>query len=114
MQMMARPCPACEAHHGRYDDESLISLSEALDLLPPARRNKRPHLSRLLRWILDGVNGVRLEAIRLGGRWVTSREALQRFCERLTPNLTTRDARVPAFAGLGSEPRTVRRVIWSG
>ena len=27
---------------------------------------------------------VRLEAIRLGGRWFTSREALQRFAEKLT------------------------------
>jgi hypothetical protein len=28
---------------------------------------------------------VRLEAVRLGGRWLTSREALQRIAERLTP-----------------------------
>jgi hypothetical protein len=25
--------------------------------------------------------------VRLGGRWVTSRESLQRFAERLTPGL---------------------------
>jgi hypothetical protein len=31
---------------------------------------------------------VRLEAARLGSRWVTSREALQRFAERLTPQLS--------------------------
>jgi hypothetical protein len=30
---------------------------------------------------------VRLEAVRLGGRWLTSREALQRFAEALTPRL---------------------------
>jgi hypothetical protein len=30
---------------------------------------------------------VKLEACRLGGRWMTSREALQRFSERLTPEL---------------------------
>jgi hypothetical protein len=30
---------------------------------------------------------VRLEAIRLGSRWFTSREALQRFAQSLTPHL---------------------------
>lgn len=65
--------------------ESLISLPEVLQLLPPGRRGKRPHLSTVVRWIARGTQGVRLEAIRLGGRWVTSREALQRWAERLTP-----------------------------
>jgi hypothetical protein len=36
-----------------------------------------------------------LEAVRLGGRWVTSREALQRFAERLTPDLGNRPAPAP-------------------
>ena len=37
----------------------------------------------LLRWIKDGVQGGRhkLEAIRAGGRWKTSRQALLRFLE---------------------------------
>jgi|SRR6266404_695651 len=67
--------------------EELISLSEALRILPPGRCNKRPHLSTILRWILTGVDGVRLEACRLGGRWLTSRQEIQRFVERLTPDL---------------------------
>jgi hypothetical protein len=75
--------------------ESLISLPEALKFLPPGRRNKRPHLSTLIRWINDGVNGIHLEAVRLGGRWVTSREAIQRFCERLTPALDRAAAEIP-------------------
>jgi hypothetical protein len=30
---------------------------------------------------------VRLEGLRLGSRWVTTRQALQRFAEALTPRL---------------------------
>lgn len=33
---------------------------------------------------------VRLEALRLGGRWVTNREALQRFAEASTPQMSDR------------------------
>lgn len=70
--------------------ESPISLTQAARLLPPGRRGRPASLSCVLRWVLSGATGpsgerVRLEAVRLGGRWVTSREALQRFAERLTP-----------------------------
>jgi hypothetical protein len=37
---------------------------------------------------------VKLEALRIGNRWVTSAPALQRFAERLTP--ATGDAPIPA------------------
>jgi hypothetical protein len=64
--------------------ERVITLVEAARLVPPGRGGRPTHLSTLLRWIHPGVRGVQLEAARLGGRWVTSREALQRFAERLT------------------------------
>jgi hypothetical protein len=72
--------------------ETTISLNEAARQLPPGRRGRPVTFSCVLRWILDGVRlpsgeVVRLEAIRLGGRWLTSREALQRFAERQTPRL---------------------------
>jgi len=72
--------------------ESTLSLSQAADLLPPGRGGARPTLGCVLRCVLKGAKSpsgelVRLEAIRLGGRWLTSREALQRFAERLTPLL---------------------------
>jgi hypothetical protein len=75
-------------------NESTTSLGQAAKLLPPGRRNRPVNLSTLLRWVLSGVKGpsgetIRLEAVRLGGRWVTSREALQRFAERLTPHPST-------------------------
>jgi hypothetical protein len=71
--------------------ETTCSLSQAAKLLPPGRRGRPVSLSCLLRWVLDGVrtpNGpVRLEAVRLGGRWITSLEALQRFAAAQTPTL---------------------------
>jgi len=70
--------------------ESIVSLRDAAKLLPPARQGRAVSFQCVLRWVLDGARGpdgelVRLEAIRLGGRWLTSREALQRFGESLTP-----------------------------
>jgi hypothetical protein len=70
--------------------EKPIPLAEATKLIPPGRQGKRTHLSTLLRWILSGARNpagdrVRLQAVRIGGRWMTSRESLQRFAEALTP-----------------------------
>jgi len=70
--------------------ETPISLSDAAKLLPAGRGGKGPYISTLLRWIVDGSKGpdgevVRLEALRAGKRWITSKEALHRFMKRLTP-----------------------------
>ena len=80
-----------------------LSLAEAAKLIPPSRGGKRTHLSTILRWILHGAKGpqgsvVRLEAVRLGGRWLTTYEAIHRFTERLTPQLDS--------AALTATPRT--------
>lgn len=59
------------------DNENICTLPEAaatLDL----------HVSTLHRWRLRGIKGVRLETCRIGGKRVTSREAVQRFNERVT------------------------------
>jgi hypothetical protein len=77
--------------------EAALSLAAAAKLLPPARNGRRCHLSTILRWVLRGAKApdgtiVRLEACRVGSRWLTSREALQRFSERLTPRLDTQPA----------------------
>jgi len=72
--------------------ERTISLAAAARLLPPGRRGRPVNLSTLLRWVLDGVKlpdgkRVRLEGVRLGNRWITSVEALERFAARQTPDL---------------------------
>jgi hypothetical protein len=70
--------------------EETFPLPHAAKYLPKGRRGRPVHFTTLLRWVLDGVaapsgNRVRLEALRVGSRWVTSKEALQRFAEALTP-----------------------------
>jgi hypothetical protein len=85
-------------------NETPLPLAVAARLVPPARGGKRTHLSTILRWILEGTRGpsgetVRLEAVRLGSRWMTSREALQRFADRLTPRLDGDPAPAPRTSG---------------
>jgi hypothetical protein len=70
--------------------ETVFSLREAAKVLPPARRGRPVSFQCVLRWVLDGTRAadgqlIKLEALRLGARWVTSRQALQRFAEALTP-----------------------------
>jgi hypothetical protein len=57
-----------------------------------------------LRWITTGIPGpdgerVRLEGVRVGGRWLTSEEALARWAESLTPRLDTDPAPAPRTPG---------------
>jgi hypothetical protein len=71
--------------------EEILSLNAAAKKLPPGRRGRPVSLGCLLRWITNGARGpsgerVRLEGLRLGGRWITSSQALQRFAAALTPN----------------------------
>jgi hypothetical protein len=65
-------------------------LSEDLIRLEEAAQICRTHFSTVYRWVLKGIPGsngsrVRLEALRLGAEWVTTRSALQRFAEATTP-----------------------------
>src|SRR5262249_5950951 len=97
--------------------ESLIRLEDATKLIPPARSGKRTHFSTVWRWVLKGVNTpngrrVRLEATRLGNRWFTSREALQRFTNALTPRFDVEEGprlRTPTQQRKASE-RAARRL----
>jgi hypothetical protein len=68
--------------------EDLMSLTEAAQSLPKRRRGKRPSISCLYRWTQQGVRGVRLESIQIGGTRCTSREAIARFIERLSARRT--------------------------
>jgi hypothetical protein len=72
--------------------EQPIPLAAACRLVPPGRNGRKTHISTLIRWITAGSRApsgerVRLEAVRVGGRWLTSASALQRFAAALTPRL---------------------------
>src|SRR5687768_8061925 len=87
------------AGHGR-------SLSQAARLFPAYRGNRPVSPSTVWRWIFEGVrladgSRLRLGAARIGGRWLTSAQAIQRFIEAQTPSFTDGD---PAAA-----PRTARQ-----
>src|SRR5262249_17386918 len=92
---------------GRSGDPLLaISLSEAVrsrtnatKLLPGRRGGRPPHVSCLFRGAKQGLRGVRLETLRVGGTLCTSKEALERFFARLgetdDPNASDSPAPTP-------------------
>lgn len=84
--------------------EKTFPLSHASRFLPSARLGRPVSLSCLLRWVFDGIKmpdgkRVRLEALRLGGKWVTSLEALQRFAVAQTPMLEQPSISFPRSPG---------------
>jgi len=64
--------------------EDLLTFSQACSYLPRRRRGRKAATSTIWRWATRGLRGVKLEVIRLGGQSYTSREALQRFADRLS------------------------------
>jgi len=78
--------------------ETLLPLTEAALLV-------RKDLSTLYRWTRRGFRGVILETVQAGGTRSTTREALQRFFERLTVR-----EHIPA----PSRPRTEQHATKAG
>ncbi len=68
-----------------FRSETIIDLRhQAPPYLGQSRGGRPVHYSFLIRAVTKGVNGQRLEAVRIGKRWVTSVEAIQRWAERQT------------------------------
>lgn len=59
-------------------NEEVLTFSEAARIVPRVNGN-RVNRGTVSRWAKLGIRGVRLDSLRLGGRYVTSREALDRF-----------------------------------
>lgn len=71
-----------------------LGMSAAARLIPAHRGHGRANPSTPWRWITEGAKApdgriVKLEAGRVAGRWLTSRAALARFIEALTPSDTS-------------------------
>jgi hypothetical protein len=69
--------------------EGLIPVGSLPSILPASRSGRPLARAAVWRWISKGLPGpdgmrVRLEAVRLGRRWMTSRQALARFMARTT------------------------------
>jgi len=69
-------------------NEQLLTLQQAADRIPISRGGRPCHPATIWRWIISR----KLEGTRIGNRWLTSVEALQRHSERET------------IAALGAEP----------
>jgi len=64
--------------------EPLIPLRQVAAMRPAGRKGRPLHVATVYRWATRGIRGVRLEVIRLGGSLYSSREAVQRFADRLS------------------------------
>jgi hypothetical protein len=60
--------------------ERILSLKEAAATFPGGP----VCYETVRRWASDGIRGIKLEAVRIGGRRKTTLEACQRFIERVT------------------------------
>jgi len=60
-------------------NEDVSPLGQAAKWVPRVRAGRPVAPSTLWRWATAGLNGVRLETIKIGGTTCTSREALRRF-----------------------------------
>lgn len=64
--------------------EDLILFRELPDHLPKQPSGKKSHLSACYRWKKPGLQGVRLETVFIAGCSYTSKQALNRFWQRVT------------------------------
>jgi hypothetical protein len=70
--------------------ETLLSLAQAARRFPPYRLGRPVSPSCVWRWCRHGVKVpgfgvVKLECIRVSGRWLTSEQAISRFVAAQTP-----------------------------
>lgn len=63
--------------------DGLLTLAEAAKLIP-GRNGRKIHVKSLRRWIVAGVRGARLQAVRVGGVWMTSQAWLDAFAAAST------------------------------
>lgn len=75
-------------------DEDLVPLSD-VPMRLPRMNGRRVHEATIYSWAQRGLRGVKLETLRIGGRHVTSKQALERFFRRLVRRPDLGDVRNP-------------------
>jgi hypothetical protein len=90
VEVPSETCNLGEVTMQNLINENWLSVQQAAALLPPGRGGRPVAKSTVVGWIETGAPGpdgkmVKLEAVRCGSRWITSREALARFMAKLTP-----------------------------
>ncbi len=64
--------------------ETLVPFGKLARLLPRRRQDRPVAPSTIHRWRKNGLRGVQLEAVKVGGAWFTTHEAFHRFVTQLT------------------------------
>lgn len=78
-----------------------LSVQQISEQIPPARNGKKTHFSTVFRWITAGMRNratgrtVKLSAVRVGGRWMVSKDALEQFFEACNPITQDEPATLP-------------------
>ncbi|MDB5311929.1 MAG: hypothetical protein JWO38_6131 [Gemmataceae bacterium] len=88
--------------------EPLRPMAQLVARYSGARGAKRPHPSTPIRWATSGARAVdgrvvKLEAVRLGCRWLSSEAAFARFMTALATPLGQEPVRSPASRNRASE-----------
>ena len=86
-----------------FAGERMLALLSAFE----AATGYRPALSTVVRWILKGIRGQRLEAKKIGGKWFASVEACQRFiaATNAPPESAPNEKQVPGQRPLNQSKR---------
>jgi hypothetical protein len=99
---------------------SATTIDAAADQLRPvndvikARLGKRISPATLWRWRLKGVNGVKLECLRVGGHWVTSDALFIEFLRAQTRNALEACRVAPTAIPAERTPEKIRRLKAAG
>lgn len=80
------------------DGETGIRVSAVPAILSKMNGGKRVSRSTVHRWLTAGIQGIRLEGVRVGGTWYTSIEALRRFLTATTQAATSGTSDSPTVA----------------
>lgn len=75
---------------------SSITLQEAAQFVAETTGARRPHINTVLRWARKGVRGVKLDAVRVGRTFWTTRHAVAAFLAKLNSTPETASSVVAA------------------
>ncbi len=65
----------------RIRTENPIDLETAAKVFPRGDLFRSVSIRTVFRWLIGGKKGVKLEGVRIAGKWFTSVEAIGRFVE---------------------------------
>jgi len=92
-----------------FEQELAITINQAAQIIPG-----RPNPATVWRWINTGVRGLRLEAVPCGGRWFTSKEAVERFLNAMASRAGQRVSKTESAARKARIKRAEQKLAAAG